>query len=265
MAGDGSGAIPATVLESLQTLNDDYHHFQSNLSNVLAACDPDVLAELPPLERAHTFFILAKAVATLFTLRLRCCGESPEEHPVKSELERLDLYESKIGYYIGRTKAPRPTTTIDTQAATRFIEHSLPDLTPEQRHSMRDISRGERHGSKTREIRGGRKKRKHELADKQSVAEAAAAFLAEASKEIFTGVGLRKQEEEEELEEVLVARMLKSVGFLHSAVKVRLFIAGLIYYAFCCFDGKWKWYFPKWKPATLSLVRIWKEEQWYMV
>jgi len=133
-------------------------------------------------------------------LQLRHSGESPDEHNVKSELERLDLYTNRIEYYIDRSTA-RPTTTLNAQAATRFIEHSLPDLTTEQRCDMRDISRVMGPNRKSREDHGKRKKRKHDLAEKQSVAAAAAAFLAEAQKELFGGRNLGKQKEDEEPEE----------------------------------------------------------------
>lgn len=200
MTNDGSNAVPVDILESLETINAKFDGVESNLREVLAACDPDVLAELSPLDRAYTFLILAKAVATLFTLQLRCSGETPEEHNVKTELERLDLYTNKVEYHIDMSTARR-TTTLNAQAATRFIEHSLPDLSTEQRCDMRDISRGLGPNRKSREDFGKKKKRKHDLAEKQSVAAAAAAFLAEAQKELFGGKNLGKHKEDEEPEE----------------------------------------------------------------
>jgi len=200
MTNNGSSAVPADMVESLEAINTNCEEVESNLREVLAACDPDVLAELSPIDRAYTFLILAKAVVTLFSLQLRCSGESPDEHNVKSELERLDLYTNRIEYYIDRSTA-RPTTTLNAQAATRFIEHSLPDLTTEQRRDMRDISRGMGPNRNSREDHGKKKKRKHDLAEKQSVAAAAAAFLAEAQKELFGGRNLGKQKEDEEPEE----------------------------------------------------------------
>lgn len=71
----------------------------------------------------------------------------------------------------------------------------------EQRCDMRDISRVMGPNRKSREDHGKRKKRKHDLAEKQSVAAAAAAFLAEAQKELFGGRNLGKQKEDEEPEE----------------------------------------------------------------
>lgn len=200
MTDDSSSVVPSDIIESLEAINTNCEEVESNLREVLAACDPDVLAELSPLDRAYTFLTLAKAVATLFTLQLRCSGDSPDEHEVKTELERLDLYTNKVEYYIDRNTA-RPTTTLNAQAATRFIEHSLPDLTTEQRRDMRDISRGMGPNRKSREDHGKKKKRKHDLAEKPSVAAEAAAFLAKAQKELFGGMNPGKQKEDEESEE----------------------------------------------------------------
>ncbi|KAJ6915294.1 hypothetical protein NC651_017324 [Populus alba x Populus x berolinensis] len=78
------------------------------------------------------------------------------------------------------------STTLNYQAATRFIEHSLPDLTPEQRKSMRNISKGEGPKIKYTE-RSTRKKRKCDTSEKQSVQAAAQEFLEKAARELFGG------------------------------------------------------------------------------
>lgn len=118
----------------------------------------------------------------------------------------------------------RPSTTINYQAATRFIEHSLPDLTPgavqsaiakpgaasffsafmhgklkiysgfsEQRRSMKDISRREGANGRSAEHRGSRKKRKYETSDNKSVRAAAQEFLEKAARELLgsNGCGLK--------------------------------------------------------------------------
>ncbi|KAH7847961.1 hypothetical protein Vadar_032138 [Vaccinium darrowii] len=139
-----SGVVPEGVMEAVKRTSNNMSEFQSQFVEFLSLCDPDVLAELPPLQRAKSLLLLAKATTTLFTLRLRCNGVHPDDHAVKSEIERLSLYQDKLERFIDLSKAPlRPSTTLNYQAATRFIEHSLPDLTPDQRQSMRDISKGE--------------------------------------------------------------------------------------------------------------------------
>ncbi|KAL6012182.1 hypothetical protein ACLOJK_002660 [Asimina triloba] len=120
-------------------------------------------------------------------LRLRCSGIQPDDHSVKTEIERLRLYEAKLERFNGWSKEPlRPSTTINYQAATRFIEHSLPDLTADQKQSLRDISRAEGHKSSSHDNWSGRKKRKHQSSERQqSVVEAAREFLEKAQRELL--------------------------------------------------------------------------------
>lgn len=181
----GSSAIPESVMNSVKTTLVNVENLRTHLLEFLSLSDPDVFAQMPPLQRAQAFFTLAKATTTLFALKLRCSGVHPDEHPIKSELERLSLYQEKLERFIELSKAPlRPSTTLNSQAATRFIEHSLPDLTPEQRQSMRQISKGE---GPTIKYSGSnvKKKRKYQSSEKQSVEDAAKEFLEKAARELF--------------------------------------------------------------------------------
>ncbi|KAG4197977.1 hypothetical protein ERO13_A05G060000v2 [Gossypium hirsutum] len=181
----GSSAIPESVMNSVKTTLVNVENLRTHLLEFLSLSDPDVLAQMPPLQRAQAFFTLAKATTTLFALKLRCSGVHPDEHPIKSELERLSLYQEKLERFIDLSKAPlRPSTTLNSQAATRFIEHSLPDLTPVQRQSMRQISKGE---GRTIKCSGSnvKKKRKYQSSEKQSVEDAAKEFLEKAARELF--------------------------------------------------------------------------------
>ncbi|KAK8499405.1 hypothetical protein V6N12_037042 [Hibiscus sabdariffa] len=180
-----SSAIPEPVMNSVNTTRVKVENLRTHLLQFLSLSDPDVLAEMPHLQRAQAFFTLAKATTTLFALRLRCCGVHPDEHPVKSELERLSLYQDKLERFIDLSKAPlRPSTTLNSQAATRFIEHSLPNLTPEQRLSMRQISKGEGPRIKCSDS-NVKKKRKYQSFEKQPVQDAAKEFLEKAAHELF--------------------------------------------------------------------------------
>lgn len=108
----------------------------------------------------------------------------------------------------------RPSTTLNYQAATRFIEHSLPDLThgtwlntlllwhdciscfdyccsefvnssrAAQRKSMKGIARGEGPRIKYTD-RSAQKKRKFQSSEKMSVQTAAKEFLEKASRELL--------------------------------------------------------------------------------
>jgi exosome complex protein LRP1 len=116
-------------------------------------------------------------------------------------------------YYLNSIAAPlRPTTTLNTQAAARFIGHSLSHLTSgtylnikfmcifrllwlgsesffvvvvvvvavsDQKRSMQAISRGERRGW------SGQKRKPEPFPEKKSVRAAAEEFLAKAAQELI--------------------------------------------------------------------------------
>ncbi|XP_057985554.1 uncharacterized protein LOC110673902 isoform X2 [Hevea brasiliensis] len=152
---ESSSLVPESVMGSAKTTLADLERVQTHLLQFLSLSDPDVLAETPPLQRAQSLFLLAKATTILFSLRLRCSGIDPDEHPVKTEL-----------------------------AATRFIEHSLPDLTSEQKKRMRAISKGE--GTRIKYLeRKIQKKRKYQSSEKHSVQTAASEFLEKAARELL--------------------------------------------------------------------------------
>ncbi|XP_038695631.1 nuclear nucleic acid-binding protein C1D-like [Tripterygium wilfordii] len=175
-----STAVPESVLDSATRTLANVEQVEAHLPELLSLSDPEVLAKLPPLQRAQSLLLLAKATTALFTLRLRCSGIQPDDHPVKTELERLNLYQDKLERFIDLSRAPlRPSTTLNYQAATRFIENSLPDLTPGQRQSMKDVSK--REGTRIKYLeKTVQKKRKH-----QSVQTAAKEFLEKASLELL--------------------------------------------------------------------------------
>ncbi|XP_041022660.1 nuclear nucleic acid-binding protein C1D [Juglans microcarpa x Juglans regia] len=180
-----SSVVPDSVLDSVNRTLANVGEVEAHLLQFLSLSDPDVLSQMQPLQRAQSLLLLARTTSTLFTLRLRCSGVHPDDHPVKSELERLSLYQDKLERFIDLSKAPlRPSTTLNYQAATRFIEHSLPDLTPDQKQSMRNISRGE--GPKMKYLeRSVQKKRKYQSSEKQSVQTAAKEFLEKAARELL--------------------------------------------------------------------------------
>uniref|UniRef100_A0A2N9HD88 Nuclear nucleic acid-binding protein C1D n=1 Tax=Fagus sylvatica TaxID=28930 RepID=A0A2N9HD88_FAGSY len=168
MTMEGGGVVPDSVMESVNKTVSNVEEVGTHLTHFVSLSDPDVLSQMPPLQRAQTLLLLARATSTLFTLRLRCTGVHPDDHPVKSELV-----------------APlRPSTTLNYKAATRFIEHSLPDLTSEQKRSMRSISRGEGSNIKYLE-RSAQKRRKYQSSEKQSVQTAAKEFLEKAARELL--------------------------------------------------------------------------------
>ncbi|XP_073004548.1 uncharacterized protein [Typha latifolia] len=178
---EAESLIPIATMESLKETLTYAEDLRSNLLQFLSTAEPEALAEMPPLHRARAFLALSKAATALFSARLRCNGIDPDEHPIRKELDRLSLYEEKLERFDHWSKAPlRPSTTLNSQAAARFIGHSLPDLTPEQKKGMRDLSRAD--GVRSR----AQKKRKHQLPEKPSVRMAAQEFLEKAARELLS-------------------------------------------------------------------------------
>lgn len=181
-----SKVVPERVMEGVRRTMANIDELKSNFDEFLSlSSDPEVLAELPPLERAQSLLLLAKTTSVLLAVRLRCSGVYPDHHPIKGELERLSRYQEKLECFMELSKAPlRPSTTLNSKAATRVIKHSLPDLTPEQRQSMRAISNSEEGRIRCSE-RNVQRKRKYQSGDAKSVREAAQEFLEKAARELL--------------------------------------------------------------------------------
>ncbi|XP_009597933.1 uncharacterized protein LOC107825425 [Nicotiana tabacum] len=184
-SSNNSKKIPDSVMEAVKRTSKNMEELSSNLGEFLSLYDADVFIGMGHLQKAQSLLLLAKVTTTLFALRLRCKGLNPDDHPVKLEFERLCLYQEKLQQCMDLNKAPlRPSATINPQAATRFIEHSLPDLTPEQRKHMREISKGE--GTRIKYLeRVVHKKRKYQSSEQQSVRTAAQEFLEKAARELL--------------------------------------------------------------------------------
>ncbi|KAL5229618.1 hypothetical protein ABZP36_028394 [Zizania latifolia] len=180
-AAESPPAVPPAVLSAAEDTLAAAESVGDHLAEMVAAAgeDPDAIAELPPLRRARAFLAMAQAAASLFAVRLRCSGIDPDEHPIRKEFERLSLWEEKLNRFEDWDKSPLcPTTTVNTQAAARFIGHSLSHLTADQKRSMQAISRGER-GSWS-----GKKRKPQPPLPKKSVRAATEEFLAKAAQEL---------------------------------------------------------------------------------
>ncbi|ESQ32041.1 hypothetical protein EUTSA_v10004902mg [Eutrema salsugineum] len=185
--GEGSsaaaGVVPESAMEAVKQTLAYLKELKPQLEQMVALAEPEVLAQMQPLKRAKVLFLLAQATTTIFDLRLRCTGADPDDHRVKSEIERLNVYREKLQRSMDQSKEPlRPSTVLNRQAATRFIEHSLPDLTSAQKQNIRDLSKGEK--SRIRYSETSAKKRKYQSNEKQSVQSAAKEFLEKAAREL---------------------------------------------------------------------------------
>ncbi|KAJ8430181.1 hypothetical protein Cgig2_006689 [Carnegiea gigantea] len=182
---ESSTVVPDRVMEGVRGTLINIDELKSNFDEFISlSSDPEVLAELPPLERAQSLLLLAKTTCVLLSVRLRCSGIYPDHHPIKGELDRLSRYQEKLDRFVEWSKAPlKPSATLNPQAAARFIEHSLPDLTPEQRRSMRAISNNQEGRMKYSDR--NEKKRKYQCSEAKSVREAAQEFLEKAARELL--------------------------------------------------------------------------------
>ncbi|EOA21526.1 hypothetical protein CARUB_v10001931mg [Capsella rubella] len=182
-AAAGAGVVPISAIEAVTQTLAYLNELKPQLEQMLTLAEPEVLAAMQPLQRAKTMYLLAEATTTLYELRLRCTGADPDDHRVKSEIERINVYREKFQKCLDQSKAPlRPTTVLNRQAATRFIEHSLPDLTTTQKQNIRDLSKEDK--SRIRNSETTARKRKYQSNEK-SVQSAAKEFLEKAAREII--------------------------------------------------------------------------------
>lgn len=121
-----STVVPDSIMDSVKKTLTSVEDVRKHMLEFLSLSDPEVLAEMPPLQRAHSLLLFAKATSALFTskfpslfltafdvyvfgilfqccwfecliliflflimffpVRLRCSGVHPDEHPVITEL-----------------------------------------------------------------------------------------------------------------------------------------------------------------------------------
>ncbi|KAI5403872.1 hypothetical protein KIW84_051135 [Lathyrus oleraceus] len=152
-------AVPESVMDSVNTTLSNLHELRSHFEQFLPLMNPQILSQIPPLQRAHSLFLLSKITSTLLALKLRCTGVQPDNHSVKSEFDRLDIYQDKL--------------------------ERLLDLNKEQRQKMRNLSRGE--GQKRKHGERAGQKRKYQSSERPSVQTAAKEFLEKATRELLGG------------------------------------------------------------------------------
>ncbi|EFJ34413.1 hypothetical protein SELMODRAFT_405733 [Selaginella moellendorffii] len=132
-------------MEGVSGMDGRLERLEQHMKKLLNSWSPDALALLAPADRASAYMAVSKALNAVYC-------------------------------------SPRPTLSLDVKAANRFIEHAIPDLTEEQKLLVREA------GMRTTTKKNNRPQPDHSsskrLKSGESVADAAAAFLAVASKEI---------------------------------------------------------------------------------
>jgi len=59
--------VPEAMIDTLNRTLESLQQLETQLPQFLSLSDPDFLAELPLVERAHSLFSLAKLTSTLFS------------------------------------------------------------------------------------------------------------------------------------------------------------------------------------------------------
>jgi len=97
-----------------------------HLEPLLARSPPDVTRQLAPLENAELQVGLAYTVASLYFCHLHTQGIDPSDHPIKQELDRIQLYFKKVrstAEEVCNRKALKERARIDVEAAKRIVQH----------------------------------------------------------------------------------------------------------------------------------------------
>ncbi|CAH8321170.1 unnamed protein product [Eruca vesicaria subsp. sativa] len=185
--GEGSSAaaavVPESVMEAVKQTMSQLQELKPQLEEMMMSlAEPEDLAQMQPLQRAKAMYLLAEATTTIFTRVFFGCYVDGSVVFFFLQ-ERLNVYREKLQRCMDQSKEPlRPTTVLNRQAATRVIEHSLPDLTSDQKQNMRDLSQGEKSSMASSETTA--KKRKYQSNEKQSVQSNAKEFIEKAAREL---------------------------------------------------------------------------------
>jgi exosome complex protein LRP1 len=137
-------------------------------------------AGLPPLDRARLHLAQASAVAALYGLLLKAGGrDAAADGGASREGERLAAYTRKVKRAAGAIE--RPSVTLDIAAASRFIDHAIPDLSAEQREALRSAGQAAKRARPDgRAAGGGGGVKRPATSAARPAAEAAEAALREA-------------------------------------------------------------------------------------
>ncbi|CAL5218730.1 g444 [Coccomyxa viridis] len=102
--------------------------------------------QLDPLQQARMHLAIAASASAVYQTLLRLRGPSPEEQAHVKELDRLETYKKKVTKLESEKwlQEHRPSLSVDVASANRFISAAIPELTPEQKHALRQA--GKKHG-----------------------------------------------------------------------------------------------------------------------
>ncbi|KAF9975031.1 hypothetical protein BGZ73_001438 [Actinomortierella ambigua] len=111
-----AGAVNAMLssLAEVETLLEPLFATPTSLNETLAKLDTE--------KRCQLELLVAYAINTLAYVNLKTSGIAPNTHPVMKELARIKNYTEKLK---AATTVSKPTQSVDTEAAGRFIRGAL--------------------------------------------------------------------------------------------------------------------------------------------
>mmetsp|Transcript_48986 Transcript_48986/g.116517 ORF Transcript_48986/g.116517 Transcript_48986/m.116517 type:complete len:294 (-) Transcript_48986:13-894(-) len=99
---------------------------EAQLSGLLKLRVSDVLRNLAPLESAEFQVTMLYAVASIYYCHLLAQGFDPKDHPIRQELDRIQLYFNKVRNTVVAVAArseERGRLSLDAEVANRMLRH----------------------------------------------------------------------------------------------------------------------------------------------
>lgn len=109
----------AAVQSSLQVV-------EKHLAPLLSKTSKEVGRHLEALENAELQVSLAYAAASLYFCHLLSQGVDPSDHPIRQELDRIQLYFKKVRTAVegaAEKEVSRERARVDVDAAKRIVQH----------------------------------------------------------------------------------------------------------------------------------------------
>jgi len=114
------------ISPQLAELDGDLNQLRDALKPLLGEIG-DLSSRLPLLDKAKLYVLASYAIESLLFSSLRLNGVETKNHAIFTELTRVRQYFDKIQKLENPPPAPERETTLNTQAAIRFVRADLSD------------------------------------------------------------------------------------------------------------------------------------------
>jgi exosome complex protein LRP1 len=111
------------VKELVEDMSGSIDDLEASLAPLLNATLSSSTSKLPLLDKAKLYVLATYAIDSVLFSYLRLNGQNVKEHPVVQEIMRVRSYFNKIKEV--ETGPAQRNTTLDKDAAARFIKHGL--------------------------------------------------------------------------------------------------------------------------------------------